>query len=138
MGLVEQLEGQRRRLGLVAFGNLPPQGEETLAVLVGLLEDFVVVVHIQDRDEPLPERLRDRPVDPREELRVDPVRGRLFRMGRPADGDPHRVEAGLLDLPELRLVEAANVETRNSRSFPRAVSRLCWRHRPRVEDLLEA
>ncbi len=58
MGLVEQLEGQRWRLGLVAFGNLPPQGEETLAVLVGLLEDFVVVVHIQGRDEPLPERLQ--------------------------------------------------------------------------------
>ncbi len=43
---VEELEGQFGRIVLIMLGNLPPQGEESLAMLVGIVKDFLVVVHV--------------------------------------------------------------------------------------------
>ena len=102
---IEQLQSQRGREAFVVFGDLPPKGEEPRAVLVRFREDFVVVMHVHHRREPLPQHLADRPVHAGEELRVDPVGRRLPGMGGPAHRYPHGVEAGGVDLLEILLFE---------------------------------
>ena len=104
-GSLSNSKRQRGRIVLVVLGDLLPEGQESLAVLVGLLEDAVVVVHVHHGNQPPLERLLDRPIDAVEELRVDPVGRRLLGMGRPADRDPHRVETGRLDLLEVLFLE---------------------------------
>ncbi len=64
---------KRRPVGpiLVPGGDLPPGGLEPGFVLVGFLVKVVVMVGVDDRDEPLRQGLVDRPVDPLEEGPVD-------------------------------------------------------------------
>ncbi len=94
---VEEFEGQFGRIVLIMLGNLPPHGNKSLGVLVGLVKDFVVVVHVDHGNKMSFKGLIDGPIHAVEKLRVDAVWGRLVGMGRPADRDADRVESGLRD-----------------------------------------
>ena len=69
--LVQQLQDQHGRIVAIVFGNLSPEGQEPLAVPLGLAEDFLVMVHVHHRGEPAPEGLADRPVHTVEEFRIN-------------------------------------------------------------------
>jgi hypothetical protein len=99
--LVQNFEVEPIGSVTVAGSNLLPQARQPRRVLGGVAEHLVVMVHVDDRCQLARQRLVDRPIDALEEVGVDLVRRLLAGMGRPADRDAHRLEAGLLDLLEV-------------------------------------
>src|SRR5436190_1283546 len=83
------------------LGNLFPQREQARQVLVRGMEDFLVMMNIDDDSEVVAESLLNGPVDSLEKGGIDGVRRLLEGMGRPADRQTNRRETCLPDEREI-------------------------------------
>ena len=77
--LVQQLEGHGFGSPLVALGDLLPYREKRLDVGVGLVDELIVVMKIDDDAEVVRECLINRPIDASKEARST-VKGALLSM----------------------------------------------------------
>ena len=83
VGFVEQFEEDRVGRGLIVLRDLFPDGDEAVAVGIGVLHQLVVVVIIENGVEMILLRVGDDPVDALEERGVDGVGRARGRYGRP-------------------------------------------------------
>ena len=101
MGLVEQLEPDRRRQLGVARTDLGPQGEEPVALGGRVGTQLVVVVDVDDDVEVAFHRRVDQFIDGCEEPRFDVEWRARRRVLRPGDRKTHRVEPGAANHVEM-------------------------------------
>lgn len=104
-GLIEKFKVNRGGTMRVAGCDLLPQSEQARKLAVGIGVELFVVMEVDDDVQVVRRRLVHGPIDTLGKRFVDGIRGIGLGMVRPADREPNRMEASLLDRPEVRGLE---------------------------------
>jgi hypothetical protein len=103
--LVQQLEEHLRRVILVVPGDLFPQGQEPLAMVLGVEGHLVIALHVQDDVQVARQRPVDHLVHAGQEIGIDRIRRLAVGMRGPVHGQAHETETPALDDVEIVLLD---------------------------------